>query len=70
MILAWACQLTGVHDADVKGADPVTEQPGVHRYARADRAGNGVRTIIVEDRPLPEGQHRVLPSILTSARAF
>jgi DNA invertase Pin-like site-specific DNA recombinase len=36
------------YDADVKGADPVTERPGF--TAMLERiAGNGVRTVIVED---------------------
>jgi DNA invertase Pin-like site-specific DNA recombinase len=36
------------YDADVKGADPVTERPGFK--AMLDRiAGNGVRTVLVED---------------------
>jgi DNA invertase Pin-like site-specific DNA recombinase len=37
-----------VYDADVKGADPVTEHPGFK--AMLERiAGNGVRTVLVED---------------------
>jgi DNA invertase Pin-like site-specific DNA recombinase len=36
------------YDADVKGADPVTERPGFK--AMIERiAGNGVRTVLVED---------------------
>ena len=36
------------YDIDVKGADPVTERPGFK--AMLDRiAGNGVRTVLVED---------------------
>jgi hypothetical protein len=43
MILAYVCQLTGVHDADLKGGGP--------QRCSSGSGGNGVRTVIVEDPP-------------------
>jgi hypothetical protein len=62
--LAYVCQLTGVHDANLKGADPLTEHPRGPQPCSSGSGGTGVRTVIVEDL---EGrqmawQRRVLPA--------
>jgi hypothetical protein len=60
-MLAYVCQLTGIHDADLKGAEPLTKHPWgrtamlkrIWRHWRADRHPRGGRQMAWQRRVLP-----------------